>query len=209
MVQDILTAAAPLLATAFTLWGSPVTWVEIVAFVLAIWMVVCNMRVNPLAWPLAMLSSLGYALLFAQYGLYGEASLQFLFIAVAIWGWWQWLRGRGSAGGALVVHRMSNRGRWAALAALAVLWPLIALVLQRFTDSSVAWFDALPTAGSIVGQLMLGRKLIENWPVWVAVNVVSVGLFATKGLWLTVVLYALFAVLALVGWRAWARMLRP
>jgi nicotinamide mononucleotide transporter len=209
MVQGILTAAAPLLATAFTLWGSPVTWVEIVAFVLAIWMVVCNMRVNPLAWPLAMLSSLGYALLFAQYGLYGEASLQFLFIAVAVWGWWQWLRGHGSAGGPLVVHRLSVRGRWAAGAAVAVLWPLIALSLQRFTDSSVAWFDALPTAGSIVGQLMLGRKLVENWPVWVAVNLVSIGLFASKGLWLTVILYAVFAVLAGVGWRAWTKLLRP
>jgi nicotinamide mononucleotide transporter len=209
VLADLLAAAAPLLAPAFELWGSPVTWVEIVAFVLAVWMVVCNMRVNPLAWPLAMLSSLGYALLFAQVGLYGEASLQFLFIAVAVWGWWQWLRGHGAGGGPLVVHRLTARGRWAALAAVALLWPAIALALQRFTDSEVAWFDALPTAGSVVGQVLLGRKLVENWPTWVAVNVVSVALFATKGLWLTVLLYALFAVLALVGWRAWQRMLRP
>jgi nicotinamide mononucleotide transporter len=206
VLDDLLAAAAPLLAPAFSLWGSPVTWVEIVAFVLAVWMVVCNMRVNPLAWPLAMASSLGYALLFAQYGLYGEAGLQFLFIAVAVWGWWQWLRGHADGGGPLVVHRLSARGRWAALAALAVLWPAIALALQRFTDSQVAWFDALPTAGSIVGQVLLGRKLVENWPVWVAVNLVSVALFASKGLWLTVVLYALFAGMALVGWRVWAKM---
>ena len=208
MLDDLLAAAAPLLAPAFSLWGSPVSWVEIVAFVLAVAMVVCNMRVNPLAWPLAMASSLGYALLFAQYGLYGEAGLQFLFIAVAVWGWWQWLRGHADGGGPLVVHRLSARGRWAALAALAVLWPAIALALQRFTDSQVAWFDALPTAGSIVGQVLLGRKLVENWPVWVAVNLVSVALFASKGLWLTVVLYALFAGMALAGWRVWAKMAR-
>lgn len=207
MLADILAAAAPLLVPAFELWGSPVTWVEIVAFVLAVWMVVCNMRVNPLAWPLAMLSSLGYALLFAEYGLYGEASLQFLFIAVAVWGWWQWLRGHGADGAPLVVHRLSTRGRWAALAAVGLLWPAIALALQRFTDSEVAWFDALPTAGSVVGQVLLGRKLVENWPTWVAVNVVSVALFAYKGLWLTVMLYALFALMALAGWRAWHRML--
>ena len=206
MGDAMLAAAAPLLAEAFTLWGSPVTWVEIVAFVLAVWMVVCNWRVNPLAWPLAMLSSLGYALLFAQYRLYGEATLQFVFIAVAVWGWWQWLRGRGDDGGALRVHRLTPRGRWVALAAAAVLWPLIALALQRFTDSDIAWLDALPTAGSLVAQGLLGRKLVENWPAWVAVNVVSVGLFAVKGLWLTVLLYALFAVMALVGWRTWHRM---
>jgi len=204
MLDAILAAAAPLLAEAFTLWGSPVTVVEIVAFVLAVWMVVCNWRVNPLAWPLAIVSSLGYALLFAQYRLYGEASLQFVFVALALWGWWQWLRGHGDDGGALRVHRLGPRGRWAALAATAVLWPAIALLLHHFTDSDIAWLDALPTAGSLVAQALLGRKLVENWPGWVAVNVVSVGLFAVKGLWLTVLLYALFTAMALAGWRTWS-----
>lgn len=209
MGDAILAAAAPLLAEVFTLWGSPVTAVEIVAFLLAVWMVVCNWRVNPLAWPLAMLSSLGYALLFAQYRLYGEAGLQFVFIAVAVWGWWQWLRGRGEDGCTLRVHRLTPRGRWAALAATALLWPAIALLLQRFTDSDIAWLDALPTAGSLIAQVLLGRKLVENWPAWVAVNAVSVALFAVKGLWLTVLLYALFTLMAGVGWRAWSRLARP
>ena len=70
------------------------------------------------------------------------------------------------------------------------------------------WWDAFPTAGSVVGQWLLGRKYVENWPVWVVVNMVSVGLFAYKGLWLTVVLYALFIVLSVAGWRAW-RALEP
>ena len=199
---------ATLLAPAFTLWGSPVTGLEIVACGLAIWMVVCNWRVNPLAWPLAMLSSAAYALLFADFKLYGEAALQFVFIAVAVWGWWQWLRGRGSDGAALVVHRLTPRGRWQAVAATLLLWPLIALALQRFTDSDIAWLDALPTAGSLVAQVLLGRKLVENWPAWVAVNIVSVALFAAKGLWLTVILYAVFTVMAAVGWRTWARLAR-
>lgn len=206
MTDAILAAAAPLLAEAFSLWGSPVTWIEVVAFVLAVWMVVCNWRVNPLAWPLAIVSSLGYALLFAQYRLYGEASLQFVFVALAGWGWWQWLRGRGDDGGALRVHRLGTRGRWAAVGATLLLWPLIGALLHHFTDSDIAWLDALPTAGSLVAQALLGRKLVENWPGWVAVNVVSVGLFAVKGLWLTVILYALFAAMALAGWRAWTRM---
>ena len=79
-LEAVLAAVAPLLAAPFTLWGSPVTWAEIVAFVLAIWMVVCNWRVNPLAWPLAIASSLLYGLLFAKYKLYGEASLQMFFV---------------------------------------------------------------------------------------------------------------------------------
>jgi nicotinamide mononucleotide transporter len=67
----------------------------------------------------------------------------------------------------------------------------------------VPYLDALPTAGSVAGQFLLGRKLIENWLVWLAVNVFSVGLFAYKGLWLTALLYALFAALSVAGWRAW------
>jgi nicotinamide mononucleotide transporter len=157
---------------------------------------------------LAIISSLLYALLFADSKLYGEAGLQFIFIAVALWGWWQWLHGRAGDGAALHVHRLNTRTRWAAAAATLAAWPLLGLLLQRATDSDVPFLDALPTVGSITGQILLGRKLVENWPVWVAVNIVSVGLFAYKALWLTAILYAIFTVLALVGWRAWQRLAR-
>ena len=76
-------------------------------------------------------------------------------------------------------------------------------MLHHHTDSDVPYLDALPTVGSVAGQFLLGRKLIENWLVWLAVNVFSVGLFAIKGLWLTALLYAVFAVLSVVGWQAW------
>ena len=81
-----MTFMEPLRAAAFSLLGSPVTWLEIVAFVLSVWMVVCNMRVNPLAWPLAIAASLLYGVLFADSKLYGEAGLQVFFALVAAWG---------------------------------------------------------------------------------------------------------------------------
>lgn len=204
-MDPLLQATAPLLAEAFTLWGSPTTWLEVAGVVLSVWMVGCNMRVNPLAWPLAIASSLLYALLFAHSRLYGEAGLQLFFVAVAGWGWWQWLRGRGGDGGALKVHRLTRRQRATVTALTLVAWPALALALARFTDSDVPWLDALPTVGSIAGQLLLGRKLIENWPVWLAVNLVSIALFGVKGLWLTVALYTVFAVLSVAGWRSWIK----
>lgn len=205
----MLDALQPFFAAAFTLWGAPVTRLEIVAFLLAVAMVVFNIRANPVAWPLAMASSLLYFALFWNSRLYGEANLQLLFIAVAGWGWWQWLAARAPDGTRLHVHSLSTRGRWNALLALAVTWPLIGLFLRRFTDTDVPWWDAFPTAGSIVGQWLLGRKYVENWPAWIVVNVVSVGLFAYKGLWLTVLLYALFIAMSVVGWREWRRIARP
>ena len=198
------TALAPL----FTLLGSPVTALELLAFVLSLWMVACNLRVNPLGWPLAIVSSLLYGLLFMQSKLYGEAGLQLLFIALAGWGWWQWLRGKGDDGKALRVSRMSRRSRAPAALATLAAWPLLGLLLKHATDSDVPFLDALPTVASVTGQILLARKRVENWAVWLFVNVVSVGLFAYKGLWLTVVLYSLFAALSVVGLRAWQRLER-
>jgi nicotinamide mononucleotide transporter len=95
--------------------------------------------------------------------------------------------------------------RWQLTALTLAAGPLLGLLLERITDSDVPYFDAAPTVASVAGQWLLGRQYVENWPVWIGVNVVSVALFAYKELWLTVVLYALFAVLAALGWRVWMR----
>jgi nicotinamide mononucleotide transporter len=202
----VLQAAQPLLAPAFELWRSPVTWLEVVAFLLSLLMVWANMRVNAVGWPLAIVSSLMYALLFADSKLYGEASLQGVFVVLAFWGWWQWLRARNQQGQALHVRTLSTPQRLLAGAATLLMWPVLGALLQRTTDSDVPYLDALPTVASVTGQILLGRKFVDNWPVWLLVNTVSVGLFAYKGLWLTVVLYALFAALSLLGWRAWQKL---
>ena len=178
---------------------------ELAGALLGVAMVGCNMRVNPLGWPLAIASSALYLLVFWQARLYGDASLQLVFIVVALWGWWQWLRGHQADGSALAVRYLGARARWRALGAMALLWPATGWFLAHATDTDVPWWDAFPTAGSLIGQWLLGRQYVENWPTWVAVNVVGVGLFAYKGLWLTAGLYALFALLALAGWRSWAR----
>jgi nicotinamide mononucleotide transporter len=206
-MSDFLAATAPLLAPAFTLAGSDFTWLELVAVVLSLAMVGCNLRVNPLGWPLAIAASALYALLFLHSKLYGEATLQLVFISLGAWGWWQWLRGTTDQGQPLPVRALSTRQRGIALALTAAGWPLLGLLLDHATDSDVPYLDALPTIGSLVGQVLLARKWLDNWAVWLAVNLVSVGLFASKGLWLTVALYAVFAGLSVVGWRAWSALI--
>ncbi len=201
----LLQALQPLFATAFSLWGAPVTALEVLAFALALAMVVFNIRVNPLGWPLAIISSALYFLLFWNSRLYGDAGLQLVFIAVAGWGWWQWQRGGAEPAVALRVRWLSAGERTKTIAVILLLWPLTGLFLKRFTNTDVPWWDAFPTAASLVGQWLLGRKYVENWWVWVIVNIVSVGLFAYKGLWLTVLLYALFVVMSVAGARAWAQ----
>ena len=205
-MSALVASLQPLFAPAFALWGAAVTWLEVVAFVLALGTVLMNIRVNPLGWPLAIVSSLLYFLLFWNSRLYGDSSLQVFFAVIAGWGWWQWLRGTDESGHALQVRHLGARGRIGVLVAIAIAWPATALFLRRFTDTDVPWWDAFPTAASVVGQWLLGRKYVENWPVWIAVNLVAIGLFAYKGLWLTVALYAIFVAMSVVGWRAWRQL---
>lgn len=201
----------PWVAPWLTLWGSPVSKLEAIAFVLALLMVWGNFKVKVWAWPLAFISSLLYGLLFFDAQLYGETGLQVMFMVMAVWGAWQWLYGHAAhaADEPLPVRALSSKGRWMAIAATAILWPVLGLLLDHVTDTDVPYLDALPTAGSMVGQYLLGRKWLENWACWFLVNVVSIGLFAYKELWLTVVLYGLFAVLSLWGWQQWRKLVTP
>jgi nicotinamide mononucleotide transporter len=183
------------------------SWTEVLGFALALVMVVCSIRELHWSWPLAIVSSILYFFVFKDSLLYAEASLQIVFAVLALWGWWQWMRrGEGDAP-ALHIQRLSRRGWWLCALALALLWPALAWGLMHYTDSDVPWWDALPTALSLIGQALLGRKLIENWLVWLVVNVISVGLFAYKGLWLTCLLYAIFIAMSVAGWREWQKRL--
>ncbi len=89
---------------AFSAWGSPVTWAELLALVLSLWMVERNIRVSTLAWPLAIASAVLYYFVFRFSGLYGEAALQWMFVGISVWGWWQWRRGQQQQAAALRVR---------------------------------------------------------------------------------------------------------
>ena len=205
---DYLAWADPALVPLFSLLHAPVTPLELLAFILSLWMVGCNLRVNVWGWPLAIISSLLYGVFFARGKLYGEASLQLVFVAVSIWGWWQWLQPSQVPADvdSQDVRYLSRQQRVMMASLMLLSWPAMGLVLRRFTDTDVPFLDAFPTTLSLLGQYLLGRKAVENWPVWLVVNVASMGLFAYKGFWLTVVLYAVFAVLSVVGWRQWQKL---
>ncbi len=198
-----------MLETAFSFGGVAVSWLELLAFALAIANVLCAIREIHWAWPLAIVASLLYAWLFAVNRLYGEMGVNIFFALAAAWGWWQWLFGhRVQSQEPLRVMHLPLKGLTLSVLAWGLLWLLFGLFLDQATDSDVPWLDAFVTAGSVVGTVLLARKFIENWPLWLIVNAVSVFLFAAKALYLTVLLYALLFLLALAGWRRWQRVLR-
>jgi nicotinamide mononucleotide transporter len=182
--------------------GFSTTPLELVSFVLSVITVLLNIRQNHWAWLLAIVSSATYGIVFFNARLYGDASLQLVFIASALWGWYQWLRGAGAT--QLVVTRLATPGWIWSAAGWAIGFVVLAWFLHAYTNTDVPHADGFLTAGSLLGTVLLARKKVENWHVWIAVDVLYVGLYLYKGLMLTAILYAVFVVMAVLGLRAWA-----
>lgn len=177
---------------------------ELISFVLSVTTVVMNIRQIHWAWLFAILSSATYGVVFYDAKLYGDMGLQGVFITVSVWGWYQWLHG-GAAHKPLAVTTCSRTGLYYCAAGWAVGFVLLAGFLDHYTDTDVPNIDGFLTAGSLVGQFLLSRKKVENWIVWIIVDILYVGLYVYKGLMLTAILYALFIVLAGIGLVAWQR----
>lgn len=183
-------------------WGWITTPLELCSFVLAIITVVLNIKQIHWAWLFSILSSALYGLVFFDAKLYGDSGLQVVFILVSVWGWNQWLR-NGENQESLVVTRLLTSQRVLAMFAWIVIFVVLYLLLRLATDTDVPVADGFLTAGSLLGQLLLSRKKLENWYVWIVVDVLYVGLYLYKGLMLTALLYAIFVILAIAGARAW------
>lgn len=196
--------------------GFSTTPLELISFVLSIATVLLNILRKHWAWLFAIVSSATYGIVFFDARLYGDAGLQGVFIVASLWGWYQWLRGgrltadgTGSADSEpLVVTRLDRAGWTGSLAGWVLAWLLLWAFLGRFTNTDVPGTDAFLTAGSLLGTLLTARKKVENWHTWIVVDVIYVGLYLHKHLYLTAVLYALFVVLAVLGLRTWRRAAR-
>ncbi|MFN9807957.1 MAG: nicotinamide riboside transporter PnuC [Betaproteobacteria bacterium] len=186
----------------FALTESAASVVEWTALALALGYVLLSIRQAVAAWPLMIASSLLYGLLFVSARLYGQTALQLMFVAIAAWGWWQWRFGRKDDA-PLAVSSLSPRARGLLLALWAVATLLAAPALARLTDAAAPWLDAFTTAGSVLAQVLTARKYREAWLGWIAINGLSVLLFAQQGLWPTALLYAVFAALSVARWRTW------
>jgi nicotinamide mononucleotide transporter len=168
--------------------------------------VIFVIRQNVWCWPAGLISAALYASVFFQARLYGQMALQGVYITFMIYGWYEWLHG-GEGGGQLSVSRAP--GRWRALlAASGVAFALaFGLFLKHRTDAVLPFWDAGTVSFSLVAQFMTTRKWIENWLVWIAVDVVYVGIYVSQRLYPTTALFGTFLILAVLGFVKWRRSL--
>lgn len=164
-------------------------------------------RQNIWNWPLGIANNLLFMVLFTRSGLYADVGLQVFYVVIGFYGWWHWLHG-GRDHGALKVTRLPIReGVWTgALTAAGIAGT--AFLLRRYTDSTVPVLDATVTGLSVAAQVLMARKRLENWGIWIVANLVSIGLLIYKQLFITAGLYAVFLVLCVLGLVEWSRSYR-
>jgi nicotinamide mononucleotide transporter len=145
-----------------------------------------------------------FAYVFFRAKLYADVTLQAFFIIASVLGWWRWLHGR--QGTELPVRHSPPSLIAAAAAAGAIVAAGYGWLLYRFTDAYAPFLDSIILAFSVLGQLLLVGRRVENWWFWLLVNTIAVPLYAARELYLTAALYAAFWVNALVALRTWRRL---
>ena len=177
--------------------------IEIAGFVtgaLSVWLAV---RQSPWNWPAGVANAGFFLVLFWRARLYGDMALQVLFIAICLLGWYRWLFG-GEGHSRLRVTRITTSGALAYTAAGVAATAVFAPYLRSVNDASPL-LDALTTVLSVEAQYLMTRKVIEHWLVWMAADVIYIWLYAERGLYLTSLLYVVFFVMCVAGWRDWLR----
>ena len=178
--------------------------IELLATALTILSVWLSTREKIASWPTALVGVSLYFVVFLQARLYAAMGLQVFYFSFSVYGWYQWKFG-GTNSSELHVGRATRRHAvW--LIPLGILGAgTLGLVLARTTDAALPWVDAAVASTSLVAQWMMTRKLLENWAIWIVLDVVYVGVFLVRDLRLTALLYAVFLTLAIIGHIEWKR----
>ena len=167
--------------------------------VIAVWLTI---KQNPWCWPIGLVMVLLYSWIFFNVKLYSDMLLQLVYAVLQLYGWWQWTRA-GAAHKGREVSYLGARPMLLGLGAGLLASLALGAAMAHWTDAAQPWLDAALTAFSLVAQLWMAHKRVQCWPLWIVLDIIFVGLFLYKDLYLTAALYGLFTVLAVQGWRVW------
>lgn len=178
--------------------------IEVVAVLLGICNITLLIRRSIWNYPFGIVMVILYMRIFFDEKLYADAGLQVFFLVVQIYGWAHWLKRRDAAGHVIVRRITRNQALgYAASGVIGV--AVMGTLLSRYTDAALPYWDSTIAVFSVIAQILLARRRLENWLVWVGVDVIAIGVYWAKGLYPTSALYAFFLVLATVGYFAWRR----
>ena len=177
---------------------------ELAAVVLAILYLVLVVRENIWCWAAAFVSTAIYLVLFFDVRLYMESALQVFYLAMAVYGWWQWRRG-GRDGGVLEISTWPLSTHAGIVIASVGLSGASGWLLDTRTAAAFPYLDSFTTWSAVVTTYMVTRKILENWIYWFVIDSISIYLYTSRGMYLTALLFALYVVLVVFGYRRWRR----
>ncbi|KGE03385.1 nicotinamide riboside transporter PnuC [Pseudohaliea rubra] len=183
-------------------WHWLASW-EAVAVLLGVAYLLLAARESLWCWYAAFASTAIFLVLFWQVRLYLESALQVYYLAMAVYGWWQWQR-PGEAR-TLAISRFGARAHGLVIGGVLALSALSGALLSRYTDAALPYLDAFTTWGAIVTTWMVARKILENWLYWIVIDSASIVLYLDRGLLLTAALFAAYVVICIAGFLAWRR----
>lgn len=159
-----------------------------------------------LSWPISIISVIAYAWVFYAAKMYGDMALQVYFLSTAFYGWYFWIKKRESK--EEPITSLPARSWWLISGVIMVLSAVLGLFLDKCTDTNVPYEDGFCTAMSFVAQLMLSRKILQNWILWIIVDLCYIPLYIYKNLNLSAVFYAFLVAIAIKGYLDWRRTYR-
>ncbi|MEG0466974.1 MAG: nicotinamide riboside transporter PnuC [Mucinivorans sp.] len=182
-------------------------YLEIIGVVVGLIYLYWEYRANALLWLAGIVMPAIYIIVYYDAGFYADMAINIYYLAASLYGLWFWLR-KSEGGQARTITHTPRKYIAPCVVVSVVLWVSIWWVLDRFTDSTVAVGDSFTTALSVVGLWLLSRKYLEQWLVWIAVDVVCAVLYLQKDLAPTGWLYALYTIIAIFGYYKWRKMMR-
>lgn len=166
-----------------------------------------TIRQNIWCWPVGIASVALFAFVFFEAKLYSDVLLQVFYVALQAYGWHHWLYG-GLSRNALRPRTLATGDYWRVLLLVVVAAGVLGTVMRTLTDASLPFLDASATGMSLVAQWLQARKLIESWLLFIAANLLFIGIYAAKGLYITIILYCVISAMAVAGFMAWRRAYR-
>jgi len=182
-----------------------VNYIEILATITGLIYLVYSVKGSILLWPFGIITSALYVYVFFRSRIYADMGINIYYVIISIYGWVHWSMGGNNDNHEIPVLRLKLKlGLILALITL-IIFIIIAFILNNYTDSDIAYWDAFVTAASITATWMLARKIMEHWLIWVIVDAISIALYVYKGLYPTVLLFTVYSSLAVIGYFEWKK----
>jgi len=183
-----------------------INWIEVFGVISGLLFLYFEIKENYLMWPLGLISSALYLVIFYKTKFYADMSLQIYYVAISLYGWYYWTKGgKTDKKEDVPIKQLKLKEGLMYLIISGVLFYFYSTILVKYTDSPIPYWDSFTTALSIVATFMLTRKIKEQWLVWIVVDAVSMSLYIQKRLYPTAILFAVYTALAIYGYVQWQK----